>query len=282
MKRLIINADDFGLTNGINEGIILAHKRGILTSTTLIPNMPGFENAVKLAKENKTLGVGIHLNIIRGKPVRRPEEVSSLLNKNGNFLTIYPFIKKFILGKIEAEQVEKEFRAQIEKVLDEGIEITHFDSEKHIHSIPKIMGIVIKLAKEYKIPKIRFINEFCLSFDIVRSLKSMVVSCLNRKMKRNILKAGILIPDRFYGICGSGRMNSKNLIKILTSIPDGVTEIMVHPGIIDNDYIKIEQEYGSYYLKEERERELEALIDLKVKEIIEEENIQLINYRDLN
>ena len=244
--------------------------------------MPGFENAVKLAKENKTLGVGIHLNIVRGKPVSKPEEVSSLLNKNGNFLTIYPFVRKFILGKIEVEQIEKEFRAQIEKVFDEGIEITHFDSEKHVHSIPKIMRVVIKFAKEYKIPKIRFINEFCISFDVIRSLKTMVVSCLNRKMKRSILKAGILIPDRFYGICGSGRMNSKNLIKILTSIPEGVTEIMMHPGIIDEDYRKIEQEYGPYYLKEERERELEALIDLKVREIIEGENIQLINYRDLN
>ena len=280
MKKLIINADDFGLTGGINKGIILAHKKGILTSATLIPNMSGFEEAVTLAKENKTLGVGIHLNIIRGKPVSDPQKVETLLNNKGNFLTIYPFLKKFISRKINIKEIEYEFSAQIEKVLKEGIEITHFDSEKHIHSLPPIMKIVIKLAKEYRIPRIRFINEFCLSFSI-RSLKAIIVSYLNKRMKETILKARILIPDRFYGICESGKMNVEKFKKIFSNISPGITEIMTHPGIIDDEYKRIEQEYGPYYLGKEREKELEALIDSDLKDIIKKENIHLINYGDI-
>ena len=280
MKKLIINADDFGLTNGINKGVILAHKKGILTSATLIPNMPAFKEAIILAKENKTLGIGIHLNIIRGKPVSDPQKVETLLNNKGNFLTIYPFLKKFISRKINIKEIEYEFSAQIEKVLKEGIEITHFDSEKHIHSLPAIMRIVIKLAKKYEIPRIRFINEFCLSFDI-RALKAGIISYLNKKMKKEILKAGILIPDKFYGICESGKMNVKKFKKILSNISPGITEIMTHPGIIDADYKKIEQEYGYYYLGKEREEELKALTSTDLKNIIEKENIQLINYGDI-
>ncbi|MCP2604920.1 ChbG/HpnK family deacetylase [Candidatus Aminicenantes bacterium AH-873-B07] len=282
MKRLIVNADDFGLTSGINKGIIIAHRKGILTSATLIPNMHAFKEAVELAKENKFLGIGIHLNIIRGKPVSIPQKVESLLNNKGHFLTIYPFLKKLVLGKIKFEEVEYEFRAQIEKVLKEDIKVTHFDSEKHIHSIPKIMGIIIKLAKEYKIPRIRFINEYCLSFDIVRFLKSIFISLLNRKTKKNIINSGILIPDRFYGICESGKMNIEKLRKIISNLSFGITEIMTHPGIIDKEYKKIEQEYGSYYLKKERECELQALIDPALKDIIKKEKIQLINYGDIS
>ncbi|MFQ6082109.1 MAG: carbohydrate deacetylase [Candidatus Aminicenantia bacterium] len=278
MKRVIINADDFGLTSGINKGIILAHQKGILTSTTLMANMPGFSQAVKLAKKNKSLGVGIHLNIIRGEPISSPQKVPSLLNNHGHFLTTSQFLKKIVLRKIILIEIEYEFRAQIEKVLGKGIHITHFDSEKHIHSIPQIMQIVTKLAIEYRIPRIRFINEFCLSSNITQSFKSILVSFLNSRKKKDLINSGILIPDKFYGICKSGQMNKKRFKIIFSKLNEGITEIMTHPGIVDKELNEIEQKYGPFYLRKGREKELETLLDQELKKIIKKENIQLIHF----
>jgi len=278
MKSVIINADDFGLTSGINRGIILAHKEGILTSATLMANMPGFNQALRLAKENKSLGVGIHLNIIRGEPVNSPQKVPSLLNNHDYFLTPYQFFKKMMLKKIKLMEIEHEFRAQIEKLLEKGIHITHFDSEKHIHSIPQIMQIVTKLALEYRIPRIRFVNEFCLSGNINQSFKSILVSHLHSKSKQNLINSGILIPDKFYGISNSGKMNKKTFKKIFSKVKEGITEIMTHPGIVDKELNEIEHKYGPFHLKKEREKELHALLDQELKESIKKENIQLIHF----
>ena len=282
MKKVIINADDFGLSSGINKAIILAHKEGILTSTTLMANMPGFDEAVELAKKNQNLGVGVHLNIIRGKPLCSPRKVESLLNNNYNFLTVPQFFKKIMLKKIKPLEIEREFRAQIEKVLKNEIKITHFDSEKHIHSFPYIMQIVIKLAIEYKIPRIRFINEFCFSKNISQSFKSMFLYSLHFKNKKNLINSGILIPDKFYGICKSGYMNKETLFKIFSSLENGVTEIMTHPGIPDKELDEIEQKYGPFYLKEKRKKELQALLDKELKEFIKKENIRLIHFGHLS
>jgi len=282
MIRAIVNADDFGLSRGINDGIILAHRQGILTSATLMANMPGFDHAVGLAKENPKLGVGVHLNIVRGKPLSPPETIPSLLTPEGLFPADMPYLLKKIRKKgLRPEEIEREFRAQIEKTLAAGIRISHFDSEKHAHTIPLIFGLALKLAAEYKIRRIRFINEVCLTFPPAQSLKSWLISYWCSSMKKKIRENGIMVADRFYGLCKSGRMTAARLGNILGSLVRGTSEIMVHPGFVTPELADLEPVIGSYYIHKFREAELKALLDDRLREIVRARDIRLINFHEL-
>ena len=282
MIRAIINADDFGLSRGINDGILLAHRKGILTSATLMANMPGFDHAVGLAKDNPGLGVGIHLNIVRGKPLSPPDAVSTLITPEGLFPADMPLLLRRIGKKsVRPEEIELEFRAQIEKTLAAGVRISHLDSEKHAHTIPLVFGTALKLAAEYNIRRIRFINEVCLSLPLAQSLKSWLISYWCSSMKKKIRKSGIMITDRFYGLCKSGRMNAARLKIILKSLGEGTAEIMVHPGFVTPEMADLEPMIGSYYINKFREAELKALLDDGLMEIVRARDIRLINFHEL-
>jgi hopanoid biosynthesis associated protein HpnK len=282
MKKVIINADDFGLSRGVNEGIILAHQKGILTSATLMANMPGYEQAVELALQNEKLGVGVHLNIVRGRPISPANRLETLVNGEGLFFSnAYLILKKLMLKKINLEEVERELRAQIEKVLRSGIQASHLDSEKHIHTIPPVFKIVLKLGKEYGIPRVRYIHEYCFSFRLPQILKSFWLSLSCSFMRKKIRESGIMRSDRFYGVCQSGQMTALRLKKILAHLDEGITEIMVHPGFLNQELGGLEKQIGSYYIHKCREKELEALLDGELKKIIESEKIDLINFSEL-
>src|SRR5437868_6370726 len=136
MKYLIVNADDFGLTSGVNRAVVEAHTRGILTSTTLMANMLAFDDAMRLAKANPGLGVGLHFNITQGKPVADASRVRGLLDEGGEFLgTSTALLRRALAGKLHVQEVEIELRAQIEKVLGAGLSLTHVDSHKHAHAL---------------------------------------------------------------------------------------------------------------------------------------------------
>lgn len=282
MKKVIINADDFGLSLGVNEGIILAYQRGILTSTTLLANMPAFEHAVSLARENEGLGVGAHLNIVRGRPLSPSERVRTLTDEDGNFpSSLHALIRKLIRGKIRTEEIEEEFRRQIEKIQRAGIRISHLDSEKHTHGLPSVLRIVIRLANDYNIKKIRWIHEFGLSKRLLGSTKALAASWAFSSSKKAIKQGGVSVPDRFYGLCASGHMTASRLGRILSRLKDGVTEIMVHPGFISPDLVELEKNIGHFYINKHREKELRAILDPGLRRIIEERNIGLINFHQL-
>ncbi|TDT51901.1 chitin disaccharide deacetylase [Fonticella tunisiensis] len=145
ITKLIVNADDFGYSKGVNLGVIEAFKNGVVTSTTMMTNMPGAEHAASLAKENPGLGVGIHLVLTMGKPVRN--DVPSLVDENGRFHRL-----KDMTDKIKVEDVEREFEAQIERFLSFGLTPTHLDSHHHVHTQKKILPVVMKLAEKYNLP----------------------------------------------------------------------------------------------------------------------------------
>jgi hopanoid biosynthesis associated protein HpnK len=282
MKKIIINADDFGLTHGVNEGIIKAHRDGILTSATLMANMPGFDQAVELAGKNPNLGVGVHLNILRGQPVSTAQKVESLLSRDFCFIPgAFHLLRRIMLKQIKLDDVEREFRAQLEKMLGAGIRPSHIDSEKHIHLIRPLFCVVLKLASEYGIKKVRFIQEYCISLRPVQTFKSFVISLSCWSMKKRMIKEGIQAPDRFYGVCDSGRITAAKLLNALRSIKEGVTEIMVHPGFISQEMIELEKHIGPYYINKYREKELNALLDEKLPKVIDDLGIQLINFNHL-
>jgi hopanoid biosynthesis associated protein HpnK len=282
MVRVIINADDFGLSQSVNEGIVKAHREGILTSATLMANTPGFEQAAALAAENPRLGVGLHLNVVRGFPVSKPESVPSLLTPEGRFpASAGKVIRGLYSRRLKAEDLERELRAQVEKALQAGVRLSHFDSEKNLHVIPPFFRAVLRLGREFGIKKVRFVREFRLSGAAGQSLKAAFLSAVCLRMRRRALGAGFVITDRFYGICNSGRMTAQALTSLLSRQKDGSAEIMVHPGYVRQDLLDLEPVVGRYYINRSRELELGALLDPGPKEAVRERAIRLINFHEL-
>jgi chitin disaccharide deacetylase len=288
MKKVILNADDFGLTSGINEGIIRAHRNGILTSTTLMANAQAFADAVEQARANASLGVGVHLVLVGGYPVAPREEIASLLDENGELLrSLGTFVARVTAGLVRQEHIETELRAQIGKVRAAGIEPTHVDSHKHTHAHPRVMESVARVASDCGIKSIRkpfeaMRDSWSLSrIDGVGSVTQLMAALAAQisvsRFEAISRKYGLRSPDRFLGLALTGQINSKMLHRMIETLGDGITEIMLHPGISDDDLART----GSR-LQMRRETEMEALLDPSMKGILSERGVQLVSYRELN
>ncbi|MBN1938923.1 MAG: ChbG/HpnK family deacetylase [Candidatus Aminicenantes bacterium] len=282
MRKIIINADDFGLCAPVSEGIVLAHRRGILTSATLMVNTPGFDQAVSLARETPTLGVGLHLNIVRGRPLSPPGTIPSLLGPDGRFLAKPGrILRDLALGRIASSEIERELRAQMEKGQATGLPLTHLDSEKHMHAFPPVFKIVLRLGREFGFRKVRFIREWGLSRHPVQSLKAAWLSTGCALMRRRVLEAGFVITERFYGICNSGRMDASRYREIFRRGGEGTAEIGVHPGFQSAELFDVEAEVGRYYINAFREGELQALLDPGLPAIARRAGVELVNFNGI-
>ncbi len=288
MKDLILNADDFGLTLGVNEGIIRAHREGILTSTTLMANAPAFDDAVRRAREAPSLGVGVHLVLIGGHSIAPPEEVASLVDDKGLLPRSLPsFVARVTAGAIRTEHIETELRAQIEKVRAVGINPTHVDSHKHTHAHPRVMKSVARAAQACGITRIR--NPFERlrdSWNSTGAQRSAAMSQLigataarvaSRSFDAVCHRYGLRTPDRFLGLARTGSIDASVLRGLIDMLSDGTTEIMLHPGVCDSALAQTRSR-----LQMHRERELQALVAPEVKEIIAKRGIRLITYRGVN
>ena len=272
MKYLIVNGDDFGLTPLISKGIVNAYKEGILTSTSLLATEDGFENAVELSKENPHLGIGIHLVLIEGRPVCHPKLISHLVDENGMFRTnALTYALKVFSHLVPVNEVESEWRAQIEKILNTGIKVTHMDSHKHLHVLPPLWEITAKLCEEYRIPAVRI--PFQKNGKL--SLQYRIISSLASQSLMNARKRGIKSPDSFYGMDVSGTLDEDSIIKAIRSLPDGISELMAHPGYLDSDLVgKYSWTYQYNWDREQR-----ALCSMRVKHALTENKVHLINYK---
>ncbi|MGQ9577882.1 MAG: carbohydrate deacetylase [Candidatus Aminicenantales bacterium] len=280
--RVIVNADDFGLCSGVNQGIVQAYRHGILTSASLMTNTPGFEEAVALAQENPGLGIGVHLNIVRGVPLLPPEKVSTIVRRDGYFFgKVFPLFSGIWRKKVNLEEIEREWRAQIEKALGTGVQVTHLDSEKHVHTFPPLFRLCLKLAAEHGIFRVRFIRERCLSWPLAQMVKAAVVTRWCLSQKPNLESMGIKVTDHFLGFCRAGKVTARWLRKVLEHLPEGTTEIMTHPGYLTSDLLRLEKNFGSYYINRRREVELKALLAPELKALVQKLKVQLISYRFL-
>ncbi len=282
-RKLIINADDLGLCACVNRGIERAHKEGVLTSATLLANCPGFEDGLRIARENPGLGIGVHLNLVRGRPVSNPQKVSSLINTSGLFgLDFYE------LGRRAREPgflaaAEHEYRAQIEKVLTAGIIPTHLDSEKHHAVWGRLSWLVAKLAREYKIPAMRKLQE-----PVWFALQHLPWPGLGPALRSAMLRAYFTIsrqprdmsqPDFFFGQTHIGSMYTPVWQALVANLPQGISEVMVHPGETDEQELEeLASEIGVSWLTPGRPRELAALTDPGIQRRIEEHGIQLVSF----
>ncbi|MGH9738213.1 MAG: carbohydrate deacetylase [Candidatus Acidiferrales bacterium] len=287
MKRLILNADDFGLTRGVNEGIVRAHQDGNLTSATLMASSGSFDDAVTRAKVAPALGVGCHLVLVGGTAVSPPGEIPSLVDAEGKFPATLPqFVAKMSSGTVHSRDIERELRAQIEKIRGAGIEPTHLDTHKHTHAHPVVMRALGRVAHEMGITRVRKPAE-----DLSASWKTQsggerswsrlasaaAVRAVTPWFQSLARKYGLRTPDHFLGLAMTGRLSAAVLRQLIDTLPEGSTEIMLHPGICDADLAAT----GSR-LQQQRQLEMDALLATEVREAVQRNGVRLITYRDLD
>jgi hopanoid biosynthesis associated protein HpnK len=290
MKRLIVNADDFGLTAKVNQAILAGHENGLITSTSLMANGEAFASAVALSRQAPRLGVGVHLNLTEGQPVAPGSSIPGLVNIQGCFGRKPANLwRGIILGQVSAVEIEKELRAQIEKVLAAGIMATHLDSHKHVHALPTLGRIAIRLARQYGIPAVRRVAEGraaigCLLRRFPRAkttifrqfFNSCMLSIVSRGWRRPLRRAGVACAEHFYGLTPTGFLDEEVLREILCHLPQGTSELMCHPGFVDEALRRTPTR-----LLEQREMEYQALTRPEMQLLAKDLGIQLVNFGNL-
>ena len=247
-RSLVINADDLGLTVGVNNGIFDAHDHGVLTSASVFANARATEDAFTRALRRPSLGVGCHLTLVDGQPTLPPARVPSLIEDDGQFRRSWkPFIVSCLLGRISLREVEQELTAQIDRIRSAGLMLTHLDAHKHVHAYPPIFAIVTQLAERFRIPVVRVPFERSLSVygntteqRTARSQALMNTAMLPWAWRdyRQAARAGVRTPH-FIGRIHTGVLSAPALTAMVRILPPGVTELMVHPGYVDETLARL-------------------------------------------
>jgi len=269
VKRLLVVADDFGLTPGINEGIAQAYRRGILTSTSLLTNTIHFDESVRLLSSLPGLKVGIHLTLVGGRPVLPAREIPSLLGDDGALRASWRrFLPAWCAGRIHREQVEAEWSAQIRRAVEAGVRLAHLDSHQHLHVLPELWAITLRLARELGIARVRRPLE----------IASPAGTPTARRLVRRALSAiaghrhaidPVRCCEHFFGISQTGNLGTDSLVEVLRGIPEGWSELITHPGQEDPELLR-QYPWGYHW-----ERELEALCSQRAREEIRRQGIEL-------
>lgn len=238
-----------------------------------------FDDAVKIAKKNPGLGVGIHFTLANGFPVLPPEKIPSLVTEDGVFFENYVvFLKKFVQGKISLGEIKIELAAQLEKVQRARINLTHFDSHQHLHHFPGIIDIVLDLAESAKISKMRAANTKIFDGEL-NSFGKFVgrfgLSSLAKFAKYKANKKNISAPEHFAGIVAGESVSENFLENLILNLQEGTTEVMLHPGT-DNKILKDYCEWDHDF-----EEELNAVTSEKILKLLEEKNISATNFKNL-
>jgi chitin disaccharide deacetylase len=290
LKSLIVNADDLGWTEGVNRGIAESHRRGLVTSASLLANGRAFASGLEVARENPQLGVGVHLNLSDGAPTAKPDEVSALLNAVGSFESgPENLLLRIASRSLPLEQVEREWDAQIRKVREAGLVPTHLDGHKHVQMLPGLFEIALRLAKKYAIGAIRVSHEDSAlraalgsggdhnsAVALKQAVQARGLKLLARDAREMAQGAGLATSDYFCGIAQTGVLTREGLERLLESLPDGTTELMCHPG-----YTDAELRSTSTRLQESRQAELEILTDEAIRKLVATRGIRLLSYRQI-
>ena len=279
MKKIIVNADDFGRHELINRAVERAFKAGCLKSTTLMAGGAAFDDAVSRAKKFSGLGVGIHFTLANGNPVLPPKEVPSLVTEEGIFHGDYvKFLKRYLSGKISLAEVCSELAAQLEKIRRAGLTLTHFDSHQHLHHVPGIIEITLDLAKSAGIKSMRVANTklFDGELDSLGKLFGRLgLGSLAKFAAHMAHKKNFATPEHFAGIVAGESVSEKFLLKLIENFQDGTTEVMLHPGT-DNKILR-----GFCQWEHDFEEELAAVTSEKILGALAEKNISAVNFSEL-
>jgi predicted glycoside hydrolase/deacetylase ChbG (UPF0249 family) len=262
MKRLILNADDFGLTSGVNRAIIELNQRNAMTSATLMAEAGATEEAATLASSSPRLGVGCHIVLVDGKPALPAAELPTLVDQEtGRFRpTLGKFVRDLFLGRIRASEIEAEAEAQITRLHSLGTRPTHVDTHKHTHIFPRVLVPLLKAAKRQRVGAIR--NPFEPDWSVgatpaappLRCVQIRILDRFRPGFRSLVTNSGLATTDGAVGVLATGTLNAVALASLLRALPNGTWELVTHPGENDADLA-----HAGTRLLASREIELAAL-----------------------
>jgi len=281
MKRLIVNADDLGADVGRNEGIFEAIRAGVVTSASILPNGPTLDHALEGIRSGGfgEISFGVHLNLTEGRPLA--EGLSCLTGPDGNFLgkaAAHRLLMKTGDAPLQAE-LARETTLQIERLLDAAIGITHVDGHQHVHVFPAVLSTVSQIAKSRGIRRMRIPDETVPSddktvpADLLQEARRF--SALGKAARVCLDGLGIVAPAHFRGLTLKGRLSVETLAAAIEQLPDGLTELMAHPGRVPTDAP------FSAFSSPDRERELEALLDPRFRLALDRAGVILVSFREV-
>jgi len=287
MKRLIINADDLGMTPGINRAIARCHSEGVVSSSTLMANSAAFGEAVAYAKQTPTLGVGCHVVLLDGEPLSSRETIPSLLKPSGApYVTIGEFAPRALRGHFHENEIESEASAQLAKIRAAGLEPTHIDAHKHAQMFPAVLRPLLRAAKTAGVRAIR--NPFeaagVLPFSAkirplkmaIRSTEVAVLRLMRKSFMREVEQAGLKTTRGCIGVAATGSMTIELFEQMMARLPEGDWELCTHPGYNDADLGGIRT-----MLRAAREAEMALLTSERARLALKKHAIELISFREL-
>jgi len=270
-RRLIVNADDFGRSASINQAVIRAHREGILTTASLMVNEPGCEEAVALARENPTLGVGLHLTLLCGHSALPPAEVPGLVNPNGEFSNNPAGSGfRYFFQRSLREQLRREVHAQFQKFRATRLPLDHVNGHLHLHLHPTVFRILMADASQLGIKRLRLtFDPFRLNLRAAsghlayRALHVAIFHSLSARARPALARRGIRHTGAVFGLLQNARVDEAYVTRLLPQLPEGDSELYSHPSL------------------DEFKNELDALISPGVKDRVKQLGIKLIRYQDL-
>ena len=293
MRRLIVNADDFGMTRGVNRAIVEASGQGIITSTTLMATARAFDDAVAQAGQlGPRVSIGCHVILLDGTPALAPSMVRTLLDPlspdtaPGFRVKLNDFARASFSGRLNPLEVEAEAAAQMQRLQDAGIQLTHFDCHKHAHMFPAVLRPLLRAAKSRGIAAVR--NPFGRLFPLplTRILRNpqlwrrvaelSVLRAFAANFKREVERHGLRTPDGSVGVLNTGSLDLQSFLVIIDALPEGTWEFVCHPGYNDAELDRVRTR-----LRQSRETELAVFTSPDARVALERHGVELINYREL-
>lgn len=270
-RRLIVNADDFGLSASVNAAVIQAHREGILTTASLMVNEPGFAGAVALARENPRLGVGLHLTLLQGHATLPPEQIPGLVDAQGAFpqsparVGLAYFFKPSLRRRLQAE-----IRAQLDKFRRTGLRLDHLNGHLHLHLHPVVFDLLMAEAGAAGLTRVRLTRD-CLARSrrlsrgrwAYRLSHAAIFEVLSRRARPVLARHGIRHADLTFGLLQDSRVDEDYVLRLLPELPPGDAELYSHPSL------------------DRFRHEFQALVSPRVQAEIERLGIRLIRYQDL-
>jgi predicted glycoside hydrolase/deacetylase ChbG (UPF0249 family) len=298
VRKLIVNADDFGLTAGVTRAILETHAGGVVSSATLMANGTAFEDAVTAARSAPNLSVGCHVVLVDGTPVSPPDTVDTLLairsaEPDKFFSSLSAFAARAMLGGFDPDQLVAEVTAQIRKIQSTGLQVTHLDTHKHAHIFPEILVALLRAARICGVRAIRnpFVPAKAMPARLFKGKRNLwkrygqmrMLHTFSKQFLQRTKRAGLLTPDGVIGVIETGSLESHGdssgrsslLRQTLASLPEGTWELVCHPGYNDADL-----RAAGTRLLDSREEERRLLTSVELRQFLEEQKIQVISYRE--
>ncbi len=265
MRELIINADDFGLATPVNEAVERAHAEGVLTSASLMAAGPAFDDAVERARRLPELHVGLHVVVTNGRPALPPEEVPDLVDERGALSGALGAagVRYFFLPRVR-QQLEREIRAQFDAFRRTGLALDHVNAHNHMHVHPTVLGLILKIGREYGMRAVRTPYE--------PGAMPVIARPWLRALRRRLRRTGIVTNDCVLGLRDTGAMDENRVVALLGRLGDGITEMYFHPAVSrPEELVHAMPDY-------QHEAEFAALVSPRVAEAVRASAARLVAY----